>query len=77
VAHAVTASVDAFDVVVGTLHCTQADFSITGTSTVDPAVIAAGANTGSWSGLSLAMTDSSSNQDACKSVSVSITYAAS
>jgi hypothetical protein len=77
VAHAVTASVTPFDVAVGSLHCTQADFTITGTSTVDPAVIAAHGTGGAWSGLTLNMTDTSANQDACQNVTVPITYAAS
>jgi hypothetical protein len=57
--------------------CTQADFTITGTSTV-PGDIATGSGVGSWSGLSITLTDAGTNQDNCESLaSVPIVYAAS
>jgi hypothetical protein len=55
--------------------CTQADFSISGTSN-NPGVIAAGTGVGSWSGLSLNMTNGAANQDNCKGITVPITYSA-
>jgi hypothetical protein len=74
---AVTASVTVFNAQAdGTKPaCTQADFSITGTATVN-AEVAPGNGVGSWSGLSLNMTDAGTNQDNCKSITVPITYAA-
>lgn len=75
---AVTASVTVFSARAdGTKPaCTQADFSITGTASVN-AEVAAGNGVGSWSGLSLDMSDAGTNQDNCKSITVPITYAAS
>jgi hypothetical protein len=72
----VTASVSTFSTQAdGTKPpCTQADFSITGTATVN-AQIAAGNGVGSWSGLSLAMTDAATNQDNCQNITVPIAYA--
>jgi hypothetical protein len=54
--------------------CTQADFTITGTAPVG-AEILSGPGVGSWSGLSLNMTDAATNQDNCKGITVPITYA--
>lgn len=75
---AVTASVTAFSARADGAKpaCTQADFSITGTASVN-AEVAAGNGVGSWSGLSLNMSDAGTNQDNCKSITVPITYAAS
>jgi len=57
--------------------CTQADFSITGTSTV-PGEIIAGTAVGTWSGLSITLTDAGTNQDNCENLTtVPITYTAS
>ena len=56
--------------------CTQADFTISGSAPV-AAEIPVGAGVGSWSGLSLNMTDAATNQDNCKNVTVPITYSAS
>jgi len=74
---AVTASVSSFSARAdGTKPaCTQADFTITGTAPVG-AEIASGNGVGSWSGLSLNMTDAGTNQDNCKGITVPITYAA-
>lgn len=72
---AVTAAITSFSVQ-GDLTkpaCTQADFSISGTATVG-AEINSGAGVGSWSGLSLNMTDAATNQDNCKNITVPITY---
>jgi hypothetical protein len=56
--------------------CTQADFSITGTSN-NPGSIAAGNGVGAWSGLTLNMANSGTNQDNCKSLaSIQIDYTA-
>jgi hypothetical protein len=56
--------------------CTQADFSISGSAPV-AAEIAVGSGVGSWSGLSLNMTDAGTNQDNCKNITVPIAYSAS
>jgi hypothetical protein len=74
----VTATIDSFSVQPDATKpaCTQADFSITGTSN-DPGVIASGTGVGSWSGLSLNMTNGAANQDNCKGITVPVTYSAS
>lgn len=74
---AVTASITTFSVQADNAKpaCTQADFSISGTATVG-AEINAGSGVGSWSGLTLNMTDAGTNQDNCKSITVPITYTA-
>ena len=51
--------------------CTEADFSITGTSNV-PGSVASGNGVGSWTGLTLNMLNTGANQDNCKSLSGSI-----
>ncbi len=75
---AVTASVTTFSAQAdGTKPaCTQADFSITGSASVN-AEIAVGNGVGLWSGLSLNMTDATTNQDNCKNISVPIAYTSS
>jgi hypothetical protein len=55
--------------------CSASDFVITGTATV-AAEIPAGNGQGTWSGLSIAMTDTGSNQDACKGATINIAYTA-
>jgi hypothetical protein len=58
--------------------CTQADFTITGTSNT-PGEIAAGNNVGSWSGLSITLTDNpAANQNNCQNLTtIPIVYTAS
>ena len=73
---AVTAAVHAFSTQPdGTKPaCTQADFSITGTSNT-PGSIASGNGVGSWSGLTLNMLNTGANQDNCKNLaSIQIDY---
>jgi hypothetical protein len=72
----VTASVTPFTAQAnpGKPACTQADFTITGTATVN-AQIPAGNGVGAWSGLSLNMTNAGTNQDNCQNITVPITYA--
>ncbi len=54
--------------------CTQADFTITGTAPVS-AEVPSGTAVGAWSGLSIAMNDSATNQDNCESLTtVPIVY---
>jgi hypothetical protein len=56
--------------------CTQADFAIAGTATVN-AQVAAGNGAGSWSGLTVSMVNNAgANQDNCKGVSIQIDYTA-
>jgi flagellar basal body-associated protein FliL len=71
---AVTASITTFSVQADNTKpaCTQADFSISGTATVG-AEINSGSGVGSWSGLTLNMTDAGTNQDNCKNITVPIT----
>jgi hypothetical protein len=74
----VTAAVSSVDMVspdAAKPDCTPADFTISGTSNV-PGNVAAGDNVGSWSGLSIAMTDATTNQDNCKGATVHVTYTA-
>lgn len=54
--------------------CTEADFSIGGTSGAN--TVPAGTNVGSWSGLTVGMNAGSGNQDNCKGVSIQIDYTA-
>jgi hypothetical protein len=54
--------------------CTQADFSLSGSPAAVGAQVAPGTGVGSWSGITLNMTNSSANQDNCKSVTVPINY---
>ena len=77
----VTAAVKAFSVKSDASKpaCTQADFSITGTSTV-PGDVAVGNGVGAWSGLSINMINAGTNQDNCKDLTASqlvINYTAS
>ncbi|HEY2703548.1 MAG TPA: hypothetical protein VGL20_07655 [Candidatus Dormibacteraeota bacterium] len=75
---AVTASVHTFSFRSDTNKpaCTQADFTITGTSNT-PGEIAHGSSVGAWSGLTLTFTDAGTNQDNCKNITVPIDYTAS
>jgi hypothetical protein len=61
--------------------CNPADFVIGGTGVVAgssvPASATATTHVGSWSGLTVAMTDSGANQDACKNATLVISYSAS
>jgi hypothetical protein len=52
--------------------CDPADFTVTGTGSAG--AVPAGNSQGSWSGLSLSLTNSSANQDACKNAVVLLTY---
>jgi len=56
--------------------CTSADFTIGGTAAVD-AVIPSGNGVGSWSGLTIQMDDTGVNQNACKNVTVHLSYSVS
>jgi hypothetical protein len=77
---AVTAAVHAFSTTAVDANkpaCTQADFAIGGTAPVG-AEVAHGTSVGSWSGLTLTLTDAAgANQDNCKGVTVTIDYTAS
>ena len=54
--------------------CTPADFTITGTSST-PGDVPAGTAKGSWSGFTLTLVDSATNQDNCENLtSVPIVY---
>lgn len=56
--------------------CTQADFAIGGAATVN-AEVPAGSGVGSWSGLTVLLTDNAAaNQDNCKGLSIQIDYTA-
>jgi hypothetical protein len=74
----VTATVAAFSVQADATKpaCTQADFAIGGTATVN-AEVPPGTGVGSWSGLTVALLNGAGNQDNCKNAPITITYAAS
>ena len=66
----VTATVGVFSTTAkfaGDPPCTAADFTITGTSNT-PGDVPTGNGVGSWSGLTLTLTDSATNQDNCESL---------
>ena len=75
---AVTAAVHAFSSQTDSNKpaCTQADFAIGGTAPVG-AEVAHGTGVGSWSGLTLTLTDAGTNQDNCKGLTVTLDYTAS
>jgi hypothetical protein len=56
--------------------CTTADYTLAGTSTVG-AEVAGLATGGSWTGLTIKMNDTASNQDACKNAVVHLVYTSS
>jgi len=53
--------------------CLAAWYVISGTDTTAPHVLPAGAG-GTWSGLSVTMTNAAVNQDACKNATITIAY---
>ena len=58
--------------------CDPSNFSIAGTGTVGSGgVVPSGSAKGSWSGLTIQLLNTSSNQDACKGASPVISYSAS
>jgi hypothetical protein len=72
----VSASIPAFSVQADNTKpaCTEADFFISGSPTAVGQQITPGPANGSWSGISLNMTNTTANQDNCKNVSVAIAY---
>ena len=73
--HNVTAAVQAFSSQTDATKpaCTQADFAIGGSATVD-AQVPAGNGVGSWTGLTVRLLNGSGNQDNCKSQAITINY---
>lgn len=57
--------------------CLATDFSITGTATVANPNVPNGTGVGSWSGLTLTMSNSSISQDSCKLATIPLTLASS
>jgi hypothetical protein len=55
-------------------NCTQADFAIGGTSGAN--TVPTGTGVGSWSGLTVSLTENGLNQDNCKNVSITVDYTA-
>jgi hypothetical protein len=53
--------------------CTSADFTLV-QPTATNAEVPSGTNVGAWSGASISMIDSATNQDNCKTVSVPLVY---
>lgn len=54
--------------------CAAADFVVTGSPAANAQSVPSGANVGSWSGLSVSMTNTAVNQDLCKNATLTITY---
>jgi hypothetical protein len=52
--------------------CTADDFTLGGTASIDAEVLAD--DTSTWSGLTIQMVNSGTNQDGCKGATVNITY---
>jgi hypothetical protein len=75
---AVTATGYTIDAAHVTAGCTVAggNYTLGGTAAVN-ADVPAGANQGAWTGLTIAMNNLATNQDACKGATVTITYASS
>jgi len=75
--HNVTAAVHTFSTQTdGTKPaCTQADFAIGGSATVD-ANVPAGNGQGAWTGLTVRLLNGAGNQDNCKSQAITINYTA-
>ena len=63
----------AIDGSAGSPVCTTADYVLGGSAPV-AAEVPAGSAQGSWSGLTIRMVDSGTNQDACKAATVHLTY---
>lgn len=57
--------------------CVAGDFTLTTPTAAVNAEIPTGTGVGAWSGIVLAMNDTSANQDACKSASLTINYSVS
>ena len=57
--------------------CTQADFSLSGSPAAVGAQVVPGNGVGTWSGITLSMTNAVTNQDNCKSVTVPVNYTSS
>jgi len=55
--------------------CLPAWYAITGTGTPGTQVVPAGTAQGAWAGLSVGMLNNASNQDLCKTATITITYA--
>ena len=72
----VSASIDTFSIPGNTAlpPCTDADFFITGSPTAVGQQITPGPANGSWSGISLNMTNTAANQDNCKNATVPLSY---
>lgn len=58
----------------GHADCTAADFQINGSPVVVDAEISPGSGVGSWSGASIQMLNSATDQDACKNADVDLVY---
>lgn len=72
----VTASILAVTRAVGAPagHCGAEDFTLAGAVMTVSAEVPAGESQGSWSGASLRLDDTGSNQDACQGATVTIAY---
>ena len=74
---AVTATGYTIDAAHVTAGCAASgNYTLAGTSNT-PGEVPAGSSKGAWSGLTIAMNNTATNQDACKGATVTITYASS
>ncbi|WP_346386393.1 hypothetical protein [Nocardioides sp.] len=58
----------------GAVGCSPADFVVSGSPAANVQEVPSGTGVGSWSGLSVAMTNTAANQDACKNATLTISY---
>jgi hypothetical protein len=70
----VTAALTSVTGSVGTPACTIADFQLNNPVATVNAEIASGSGVGAWSGPSVQLLNSATNQDACKTASVNLGY---
>jgi hypothetical protein len=70
----VTAALDSITGSVGTPACTVADYQLNNATATVNADVDPGNGKGSWSGPSIQMLDTATNQNACKNATVNITY---
>jgi hypothetical protein len=54
--------------------CSAADFVVSGSPAANVQEVPSGNAQGSWSGLSVSMTNTAANQDACKNATLTISY---
>jgi hypothetical protein len=72
--NATISSVTGPNIVVGVTPCTAADYQLNGFPVTVAAEINSGTAQGSWTGASIQLLNSATNQDGCKGATVNLTY---